>query len=283
MDHETTANVIAHEKAHLHRWDHLRKHLGFMIAAIHWFNPLVWISYRFFCTDIELACDERVISRMSVEEKKSYAESLLTCSTGKRHTLVYPVAFGEVGVGTRVRQIFNYKEPSFYLIMLLAAVTGILATSSFTSAADKAEPEAMVVVKENAAPEDIKASVKVSAPEKTENAEIKKEKQKTGTDSAAEGKNIPTTITKAAAESAAAKEVEVSSQQKSAFSDQTSITVNSGSGSTSRDDSVDHVSVEVSNDSVSVKVKEGRDSVKVSNVDTRKVTEVLPANEVDDL
>lgn len=137
LDHDTIVNVIAHEKAHLKRKDHLRKGLGFFILTIHWFNPFVWLSYILFCRDIELACDERVISTMSTDEKKSYAESLLSCSTKKRRMMVYPVAFGEVAVGTRIRQIFNYKKPTFYLVLMLVMITMALATCSFTRAADK--------------------------------------------------------------------------------------------------------------------------------------------------
>ena len=137
LDHDTIVNVLAHEKAHLKRRDHLRKGLGFFILSIHWFNPFVWLAYILFCRDIELACDERVISTMTTDEKKSYAESLLSCSTKKRRMMVYPVAFCEVAVGTRIRQIFNYRKPTFYLVLLLAFITATLATCSFTRAADK--------------------------------------------------------------------------------------------------------------------------------------------------
>ncbi|RKM61049.1 hypothetical protein D6855_03885 [Butyrivibrio sp. CB08] len=137
LDHETIVNVLAHERVHLKRKDHLRKQLGFLILTIHWFNPFVWLAYVLFCRDIELACDERVISRMSVDEKKSYAESLLSCSTKKRRMMVYPVAFGEVAVGTRIKGIFNYRKPSFYLLLMLAITTGVLTTCSFTRAADR--------------------------------------------------------------------------------------------------------------------------------------------------
>jgi len=58
LDHDTIINVIAHEKAHLKRKDHLRKSLGFFLLTIHWFNPFVWLAYILFCRDIELACDE---------------------------------------------------------------------------------------------------------------------------------------------------------------------------------------------------------------------------------
>ena len=168
LDHDTIVNVIAHEKAHLKRKDHLRKGLGFFILTIHWFNPFVWLSYILFCRDIELACDERVISTMSTDEKKSYAESLLSCSTKKRRMMVYPVAFGEVAVGTRIRQIFNYKKPTFYLVLLLVVITGTLATCSFTRAADKVTitPYTIDVVK---APDNISNATS----ENTQKIEIK--------------------------------------------------------------------------------------------------------------
>ena len=152
LDHKTIENVLAHELVHIKRYDHIRKQLGYLIVAIHWFNPLVWLSYILFCRDIELACDEMVISNMSARQKKSYANSLLLCSTRKRFVTVYPIAFGEVGVATRVRQILNYKKPSFYLILVLFIVTSTLLTCSFTRAADKVVigPYALQTLKDNA-------------------------------------------------------------------------------------------------------------------------------------
>lgn len=61
MDEGTAAYVIAHEHAHLARRDHWWKVLGYLVLALHWFNPLVWVAYILFCRDIELACDEKVV------------------------------------------------------------------------------------------------------------------------------------------------------------------------------------------------------------------------------
>ena len=69
--------VIAHEKAHIKRGDHLWKPLGFMLLTIYWFNPLLWVAYILLCRDIELACDEKVIKQMGAEIKKSYSEALI--------------------------------------------------------------------------------------------------------------------------------------------------------------------------------------------------------------
>ncbi len=58
MNEKDAEHVIAHERAHIHRKDHLWKPLGFLILAIHWFNPMVWLGYILLCRDIELACDD---------------------------------------------------------------------------------------------------------------------------------------------------------------------------------------------------------------------------------
>ena len=146
LDDETTKNVLAHEKAHIKRFDHLRKQFGFLILAAYWFNPLVWISYALFCKDIELACDEKVISHMSLDEKKSYANSLLLCSTHKRLVLAYPLAFGEVGVGTRVKQIFNYRKPTLWLLLILVVICAALSSSFFTSASKENDANVNIVM-----------------------------------------------------------------------------------------------------------------------------------------
>ena len=120
MSEAISESVIAHERAHLKRLDHIWKPLGFLILVVHWFNPLVWVAYVLLCRDIELACDESVIKNMSVENRKIYSTALLDCSIHRKYIAACPLAFGEVGVKERIKNILNYKKPAFWLI--LAAV-----------------------------------------------------------------------------------------------------------------------------------------------------------------
>ncbi len=84
LRNEELSHVIAHEEAHLHRKDHWWKPLGFAILALHWFNPLVWLAYVLLCRDIELACDEKVVKDLSLEERADYSQALLHCSVGRK-------------------------------------------------------------------------------------------------------------------------------------------------------------------------------------------------------
>ena len=120
-------HVLAHEQAHLRRRDHLTKPLGFLIAAVFWFNPLVWVAYALFCKDIELACDEAVIKTLDADARADYSEALLACSMPRRLLSACPLAFGEVSVGRRIKNILHYKKPTLWLIIAAVLVCGATA------------------------------------------------------------------------------------------------------------------------------------------------------------
>ncbi len=122
------SHVLTHEKMHIQRKDHLLKLLFYIAVIVHWFNPLVWISYRLLERDMEMACDEAVLEKLGTEEKKNYCESLLNLADSKNHFVGNPVAFGESDVKVRVKNVLNYKKPRLWLsliavvILLLTAV-----------------------------------------------------------------------------------------------------------------------------------------------------------------
>lgn len=130
LDKTTLASVIAHEQAHILRRDHWWKPLGFLILSLHWFNPLVWISYVLLCRDIELACDEKVIRKMEPAQRADYSQALLLCSVRRKHLGACPLAFGEAGVKERVRNVLHYRRPAVYL-MALAVVCCLVAAVCF--------------------------------------------------------------------------------------------------------------------------------------------------------
>ena len=80
--------------AHLSRQDNLAKVIGYAILVLHWFNPLVWIAFKLFVTDMEMSCDESVIRKAKTDIRKEYSQSLLDLSIEKS-TLDVPMAFGK--------------------------------------------------------------------------------------------------------------------------------------------------------------------------------------------
>lgn len=125
--------IIAHEKAHIKRLDHLWKPLGFLILSVYWFNPLMWLAYIFLCRDIEAACDEKVLKNGGAELKKSYSEALINCSVPKKLVTACPLAFGETGVKQRIKNILSYKKPAFWIIISALIVSIILSACFMTN------------------------------------------------------------------------------------------------------------------------------------------------------
>ncbi len=118
MSEADMTHVIAHEKAHIKRRDHIWKPLGFLLLTLHWFNPLMWFGYVLLCRDIELACDEKVVKEFDTAQKADYSQALLTCSVNRRMIAACPLAFGEVGVKSRVKSVLHYKKPAFWLVVV---------------------------------------------------------------------------------------------------------------------------------------------------------------------
>ncbi len=125
--------IVAHEKAHLKRLDHLWKPLGFLILSVYWFNPLMWAAYIFLCRDIEAACDERVLKNQGADVKKSYSEALISCSAPRRIITACPLAFGETDVKSRIKNILSYKKPTIWLIIIALIVSIILSVCFMTN------------------------------------------------------------------------------------------------------------------------------------------------------
>ena len=133
MDEGTAAYVIAHECAHLARRDHWWKVLGYLVLALHWFNPLVWVAYILFCRDIELACDERVVKGLDGAARADYSQALLSCAAPKRAVAACPLAFGEGNIKTRVKSALHYKKPAFWVAAAAVLAVVIVAVCFLTN------------------------------------------------------------------------------------------------------------------------------------------------------
>lgn len=133
MDEGTAAYVIAHERAHLARRDHWWKVLGYLVLALHWFNPLVWVAYILFCRDIELACDEKVVKGLDGAARADYSQALLSCAAPKRAVAACPLAFGEGNIETRVKSALHYRKPAFWVAAAAVLAVVIVAVCFLTN------------------------------------------------------------------------------------------------------------------------------------------------------
>ncbi|MBP0965370.1 MAG: hypothetical protein J5999_08785 [Oscillospiraceae bacterium] len=120
--------ILAHEQAHIRRKDHLTKPLAFAALTVHWFNPLLWLSFKLMERDMELSCDETAVESFSEDVRKDYASALLNISMKQNHLSGgQVVSFGENSVKSRIKGVLNWKKPT--VIAVSAAVLLIIAAA----------------------------------------------------------------------------------------------------------------------------------------------------------
>lgn len=122
MSETSLGHIIAHEKTHIRRKDHLSKIMAYMLLTVHWFNPLNWLLFKLFSDDMEFSCDESVMSKIGFENKKEYLYSLISSATSNRNTIfIYSVCFSLNTTKRRIKNMIQFKKQSKFL-----AVTAIL-------------------------------------------------------------------------------------------------------------------------------------------------------------
>ena len=110
--------ILEHERTHIRRRDYLIKPVAFLAFILHWFNPLMWLSFALMSRDMEMSCDESVLQKLSQDVKGGYSSSLLSLSVKKNGLFTAnPLAFGESHVRARIKNVLNYKKPVFWVII----------------------------------------------------------------------------------------------------------------------------------------------------------------------
>ena len=133
MDDAALPQVLAHERCHIRRGDHIVKPLAFLLLALHWFNPVLWAAYVLLGRDMENACDERVLRGVDGAGRAAYSRALVACAVRERPAAVCPLAFGEVAVQERVKNAMNGKKPAVWAAVLLVIAAAIIAVCFLTS------------------------------------------------------------------------------------------------------------------------------------------------------
>ncbi len=118
--------IIAHERHHIRRWDHIVKLLAHAALCVHWFNPLVWAAFILAGKDMEMSCDEAVIKKLGSEIRADYSASLLRLATHRTIISGTPLAFGEGDTKGRVLNMAKWKKPKFWVSTLCLILCVVL-------------------------------------------------------------------------------------------------------------------------------------------------------------
>ncbi len=153
--------IIAHEKHHIKRCDHIIKMIAFLALCIHWFNPLVWLSFVLAGKDMEMSCDEAVMKVFPEDIRQEYSGSLLNLATGRKVIAMAPLAFGEGSVKGRIKNVMNYKKPVFWISVVAVVVCIALAVCLLTNPKEEPEVSESIIASESEVPPE---SVETPAP-----------------------------------------------------------------------------------------------------------------------
>ena len=129
---EDLPQVLAHERCHIRRWDHIVKPLAFLLLAVHWFNPVLWAAYLLLGRDMEGACDELALKNADTAQRAAYSRALVSCAAQPRMAAVCPLAFGEVAVKERVKNVIHYKKPAVWAAVMVAVAAVIIGACLLT-------------------------------------------------------------------------------------------------------------------------------------------------------
>ena len=133
---EDLPQVLAHERCHIRRWDHVMKPFAFLLLAVHWFNPVLWASYILLGRDMENACDELALKNADTSRRAAYSRALVSCAAQPRMAAVCPLAFGEVAVKERVKNVIHYKKPAVWAAVMVAVAAVIIGACLLTKPAE---------------------------------------------------------------------------------------------------------------------------------------------------
>ncbi len=132
--------ILQHEQTHIKRLDYLIKPVAFLALILHWFNPLMWLCYSLMSKDMEMSCDESVMKHTDSDIRRNYSQSLLSCST-KQSGLLSPLAFGESNVRSRIKNVLNYKRPTFWLSAVALIAVLVIAVSLISNTVNRDVPQ----------------------------------------------------------------------------------------------------------------------------------------------
>lgn len=133
---EDLPQVLAHERCHIRRWDHVMKPFAFLLLAVHWFNPVLWASYILLGRDMENACDELALKNADPSRRAAYSRALVSCAAQPKMAAVCPLAFGEVAVKERVKNVIHYKKPAVWAAVMVAVAAIIIGACLLTKPAE---------------------------------------------------------------------------------------------------------------------------------------------------
>lgn len=113
----TVAHMQSHEKRKSMYW----RLAGFLVVAVHWFNPFVWFALYLHNREEEMACDEETMRKLGSAERNEYMQSVLNMAKEDAATPYTVSTIYESNLAQRAQRILHGRLP-----VIRQQLTGIL-------------------------------------------------------------------------------------------------------------------------------------------------------------
>lgn len=135
--------ILAHEYVHIRYRDAAVRLVGLAAVCAGWFNPFVWIAFRYLDRDLERFCDERALRLLGAENAPRYALTLLDFAERQMQSAAAQ-SFAAAPLEERVNDILsmNIRKTSMLAEAVLVAAALLAMTACGTAAYAEEAPQA---------------------------------------------------------------------------------------------------------------------------------------------
>ena len=134
-------HVLQHELSHIRNRDILTKLVLIIAAAIHWFNPFVWLMMFLASQDMEMRCDAQAVSALE-NDRLGYAYSLVAAEEDRLSGLLQ-AGFSHSVTEKRIRALSKDHVAPVLSVVVCTAMMLLLGAVFMTGQVEASQNEAL--------------------------------------------------------------------------------------------------------------------------------------------
>ena len=135
--------ILLHELLHIKYGDVAQGVFWCAVRCLQWHNPLMWYAGSRIACDMESLCDQRVLERLSGEDRRDYGRILLSMTNEKYASAVgtTSLASGGRSIAKRIRAIAHFKKYPRGMALVSVCIGILLAGPVFGTVSAMEMPE----------------------------------------------------------------------------------------------------------------------------------------------
>ncbi len=144
--------ALLHEECHYKQGDAFWVVLRYLILGVFFYNPMIWLAFKYSGYDCELACDEAVAEKLQETDRKKYGGCLLRAVEKSKGIQAHVIMSTNLKsnkrlIRERIENLVMIRKKS-YMAMFLAFTMLFIVISCFLLEAEPVKAEALVGVLE---------------------------------------------------------------------------------------------------------------------------------------